>query len=155
MSPEFLPMQSVKNQLRFHLNLGCCLRWHLPRSIKIKVLEQSQTKYPHLFANLKRSHSQNTLQNGIIIQEKSGDKFWGGSWPSQTCPGTACRCFFQISKYVNTLPQPEGLVHYQGKKMSSVIRFVWRPDSNVMVDLTKGFDKSQTCTSRHDHLGKF
>lgn len=50
-------------------------------------------------------------------------------------------------KYVDTRPQPEGLVHHQGEKMSSVIRFVWRPDRNVIVDLTKGAKPVQADTT--------
>lgn len=124
-------------------------------------MQPSQTKSPHLFANLKHSPSQNTPQNGIIIQEKSGVKFWGGysrTWNELAKPNMSWDSMQMFFYFFFRFPSMSILVLNQ-RGLSTI------KGKNVLCDkicLTSrqkcdcGFDKrSQTCTSRHNHLGKF
>lgn len=152
---------SVQKSVTVHLRLGCCLRWHFPHRHKIRFCNRAKQNLPTYLLISNTLPLKTPLKTALSYRKSQGLNFGEGilehgmSWPSQTCPGTACRCFFVFffrfpSMSILVLNQ-RGLSTIKGKNVLC--------DKICLTSRQKcdcGFDKrSQTCTSRHNHLGKF
>lgn len=147
---------SVQKSVTVHLRLGCCLRWHFPHRHKIRFCNRAKQNFPTYLLISNTLPLKTPLKTALSYRKSQGLNFGEGilehgmSWPSQTCPGTACRCFFiffldsQVCRYSSST---RGACPLSREKMSSVIRFAWRPDRNVIVDLTKGAKPVQADTT--------